>query len=344
MNMKKSKWFLKLDISNHCNLRCPHCTRNFIKNEYKLNSKYVSLKKIKRWIPKAFILFNTSKNVRFTGALAEPTLNPELIDIVNYFLKLNCNVSIDSNGSTNNEDWWYKLGKTGVFCDFSIDSLLPNNNLYRINSNTEKVISNMKAFIAGGGMATWKYIPFKHNEDEYENHKKLAHQFGAKFAVTQPSWFDANAEGETMVPSKYFPDSKKIVNSNLTNNPEDYCMFIGKDGSILEVSPDGLIYPCCFAAKPFFSVYAPFCNNEETKPLIREDLMKSNIKYKYFVEDILPLIENQGGIKTLSLNFYKIADILNTDLFKRTLNSSWESGNNFCTKMCRSRDHILYKI
>ena len=340
--MKKFGWVLKLDVTNYCNLKCPHCARNFIKNDYKLNTKHVSLETIKKWLPKAFILFDTNKTIRFTGAVAEPTLNPELIDIVNYFLKLKCNVFIDSNGSTSNEDWWYKLGKTGVSCDFSIDSLLPNNNLYRINSNTEKVISNMKAFIAGGGIATWKYIPWKHNEDEYENHKKLSHQLGAKFAVTQPSWFDANAEGETMVPSKYFPDSKKIVNSNITNNPEDYCFLTNK--GILEISPEGLIYPCCIVAKPFFSVYAPFCNNEETKPLIREDLMKSNIKYRYFVEDILPLIENQGGIKTLSLNYNSIKDILNTDFFKTTLVSSWESGNNFCTKKCMSRDHILYKI
>jgi|688.fasta_scaffold281627_2 organic radical activating enzyme len=342
--MENPKWFLKLDISNHCNLRCPHCARNFIKNDYKLNSRYVSLEKIKRWIPKSFVILNTSKTVLFSGALAEPTLNSELIEIVEYFLKFKCKISIDSNGSTNNEDWWYKLGKTKVKCYFSPDSLVPNNNQYRINSNTEKVISNMKAFISGGGIASWKYLPFKHNEDEYDAQKTLAKKIGAEFGVVQPSWFDANAEGETMVPSKYFPNSKKIVNSNLTNNPEDYCVLIGKAGSIIEVTPDGVIYPCCFAAKPFFSVYAPFFNNEETKPLIREDLMKSSTKYKYFVEDILPLIETQGGIKTLSLNFYTITDILNTDLFKRSLKSSWESGNNFCTKECRSRDHILYKI
>lgn len=334
-------WDIKLEIGNYCNLKCPHCARNFV-NEYKLNTKHVSLETIKNWLPKSFLILKTSKKITFSGVVVEPSLNPEFLDIVNYFLVCGCNITLESNGSTNNESWWYELGKTNIKCYFTPDSLVPNNNLYRINSNTDKVISNMKAFISGGGFASWKYLPFKHNENEYDAQKSLAKKIGATFSIVQPGWFDAEAEGETMVPSKYFPNSKVLDKSKIVSeNPQDYCNFIGNGGRLLEISPDGIIYPCCYTAKPLFSIYAPFCNVGDPSPYIDDKLLHTSKLYKNFVDHMLPLIEEQGGIKTLSLNYNKIVDILNTNIFIHSLKKSWSNPNKFCLEQCRSRNYIL---
>jgi hypothetical protein len=56
---------------------------------------------------------------------------------------------------------------------------------------------------------------------------------------------------------------------------------------------------------------------------------------------MLPLIENQGGIKTLSLYHNNIKDILKTDIFVSSLKKSWEKPNRFCTELCRARKYII---
>jgi MoaA/NifB/PqqE/SkfB family radical SAM enzyme len=200
----------------------------------------------------------------------------------------------------------------------------------------------MKAFISGGGIASWKYLPFKHNEDEYDVQKTLAKKIGAKFAVVQPGWFDENRVGEVMKPSKHFPNPKTLTTSKTNSkNPENYCMVVGKGGKLLEISPDGIIYPCCFVAKPLFSIYAPFLNGGDQNPHIDNERVKTDNLYKVFVEDMLPLIENQGGIKTLSLYHNNIKDILKTDIFVSSLKKSWEKPNRFCTELCRARKYII---
>ena len=334
--MSSILWEIRLEISNYCNLKCPFCVRQRDVGTYKLNSKHLGLREIKTWLPKSFLLFQTKKIIYISGAVAEPTLNPECIEIVKYLSQI-CQINLDSNGSTNNENWWYKLGETKINCIFSPDSLVKNNSLYRINSNTEKVISNIKAFVNGGGNAIWKYIPFEHNENELEEQKNIAEKIGAKFSIIQPNGFHPT---NTIKPSKHFPNSKS-VNDNITNNqtPQHYCKILGTGSSnLLEISPDGILYPCCFSALSIFNVYANFYSHGDPKPNttitpFTEERLKTFIKY------MVPIIENQGGIKTISLYHNNIRDILNTDIYKFALQKSWETGNEFCLNQCSSRKY-----
>jgi MoaA/NifB/PqqE/SkfB family radical SAM enzyme len=331
---------VRLEITNYCNLKCPHCVRSRLGEKYKLNTKHVSLKTVKNWLP-AYFLIDTVKVLYLSGAVGEPTLNPDCAEIVNY-LSNYCQIQLDSNGSTNNEDWWKELGSSNIHCVFSPDSLLPNNNKYRINSNTDKVLSNMRAFISGGGKASWKYIPFKHNENELEEHKKLASELGAKFLFVQPAQFDEKKEGQPMVPSKYFPKSDRVETSNLENQtPEYYCELLGKLKNLIEINPDGVIYPCCYSGRCFFITYTNFFTNGDPKPKIYDEMLSKDVRYSAFVKDILPLIENQGGVKTFSLNHNTIDNILQTDFYKFSLKNSWKSGNEFCDKHCQSKRYIV---
>jgi MoaA/NifB/PqqE/SkfB family radical SAM enzyme len=330
---------IRVEISNYCNLRCPHCVREDAKKTYKLNSKHVSLDTLKTWLNPGFLYFKTSKKIFFSGAIAEPTLNPECLEIVKYFSKYS-KITLDSNGSTNNEIWWEKLGSTKISCIFSPDSLIPNNNLYRINSNTEKVIQNMKSFIRGGGFAEWKYIPFKHNESEYDEHKKIATEIGARFIVVQPKQFDENNNTGDMKSSKYFKKSNEHSTSYVLNSsPNEYCKLFGVKDKLIEISPDGIIYPCCFLARALFLTYGNFFTSGNPTPIIQEYMM-SDLRYKTFVSDILPLIEMQGGIKTLSLHYNTISNILKTDFYKFALINSWKTKNDCCNKHCGSRAYV----
>jgi hypothetical protein len=332
--------FIRFEVTNFCNLKCPHCARIDLEKHYKLNSTHISLECTKKWFPITFLL-EKSPIFLFSGLIGEPTINPDFLKIIEYLSKF-CQVRIDSNGSTNNEDWWKRLGSYNVQCTFSPDSLVPNNNQYRINSNTEKVISNIKAFIAGGGTAAWKYIPFMHNENELELQQQYAKDIGANFWIVQPGKFDPNKEG-TMKPSKHFPNSKNYIESYTENkSPNYYCKLLGKVGSIIEVSPDGIIYPCCYTGRYFFMTYSNFFSTGDTKPQIYENMLSID-RYNCFVNDIISLIENQGGIKSLSLYHNTFENILESDFFKFSLEKSWETGNEYCKNYCGSRNYVISK-
>ena len=91
------KWKVRLEVGNYCNLKCPLCVRESI-DKKTLNSIHLSLDDVKKFLPRTFLHLQVS-DVYLSGAVAEPTLNPYFIDIVEYLME-HSSVHIDSNGST----------------------------------------------------------------------------------------------------------------------------------------------------------------------------------------------------------------------------------------------------
>jgi hypothetical protein len=61
---------------------------------------------------------------------------------------------------------------------FGIDGLEDTNWIYRVNVNWDKLMSNVKAFIAGGGKARWQFVSFEHNEHQIEQCRALSNELG----------------------------------------------------------------------------------------------------------------------------------------------------------------------
>jgi len=296
-----------------------------------LNSIHLPLKDVHKFLPK-FFLHHEVDSLYLSGAVAEPTLNPEFIDIVKYLIKY-CRVVIDSNGSTRDVKWWAELGATGVNCDFAPDSIKPNNNKYRINSNTEKVIDNMRAFISAGGIAEWKYIPYAHNEDELDDHRRIANSIGAKFTFIQPR----DAETDAISNSTAFADGKDINPYYDHGTPHNYCKLFGDVKGLIEISPEGILYPCCMMPRQFYTVYRNYFINRNTTPDLSHH---EQPKYQSFINTVVPLIEESGGIESLSLYKHSIREILNNGFYSG-LKRSWEDKSHFCNNHCH---HSQYKL
>jgi len=331
-------WKVRLEVGNYCNLKCPLCMREKV-NKKTLNNMNISLDTVKKFLPRTFLRFYVS-NVYLSGSLAEPTLNPHFIDIVKY-LMLHSLVSIDSNGSTKSVEWWKELGKTGVECTFSPDSIKPNNNKYRINSNTDKVIENMKAFVDAGGKSIWKFISYSHNEDEIEEHKKISKSIGSNFSFAQPRLIPKKLEKSlNFTTSSFLKKDKHEVSYTDGNSPEHYCKLFGDIGDyLIEISPEGIVYPCCMMPKDFYLVYEKFFISGDTKPNLNIENKES--KGISFIKTIVPLIEKNGGIQSLSLHNHTIQEILKSPFYDNLLKQSWKNVDGFCNNFCDSSKYNL---
>lgn len=260
---------IRLDLGNYCNLDCPSCFRQAITKDYNnkyetdlkyhpyLNNRYVTVDDVKQWFPKEF-LSKRIKNMLFDGASSEPTLNPYFNEILDYFVGNVEEVTMSTNGSTRNAKWWEKIGKTKLYPTFSIDSLKPNNNLYRINADTNKIIENMKAFISAGGKAKLKMILFKHNQDEVNDFISLSKELGCDFELIPAFEFVNDIVSYDVIngDKTYKIEKNTIQERNLTyrelhsSNPEDYCIL--KTTKTIIVHSNGVIYPCCHIEGQFF--------------------------------------------------------------------------------------------
>lgn len=341
MGLLSSGHKINIDIGNHCNLKCPHCMRSSITKRYNelnnssldshpyLNTSNVTLDDAKKWFPIEF-LDERVNIIEMCGSLAEPTLSPHCIDLIKYFAPHVDVVSISSNAATRNKEWWKELAQSAsnLVVRFYLDSLKPNNSLYR-QSDPVKIVENLRAFTSAGGKALLSHVVFKHNQDEIEDMKSLAREmncnyrmFVAREFTTDETFTSYEAEHNgvkylleknTLIPSN--PSYRDLLNST---DPHDYCSLTHE--KIIRVFSNGLVLPCCHIEGEFFRVYENFFMDENnTKPIPI---------HPQFTKDFVSKIELQGGIKTLSLKYNTIEEIMNSNFYKTTLRMSWKLKSN----------------
>ena len=80
----KNVRFIEIDLTNICNARCPQCPRYDLDYRLKpgLNKNSLSVEDIKYGIDQKYWL--TIDNIEHSGATGEPTLNPSVLEILEY--------------------------------------------------------------------------------------------------------------------------------------------------------------------------------------------------------------------------------------------------------------------
>ncbi len=264
---------LHLEISTKCNASCPMCSRN---NEgYGVNPaiqpQNLSLACIQNFIPPDFI--EGLSRVIVCGNFGDPLMNPEVVQIFEYFKLTNPNLRIElhTNGGVGNANTWIQLAKTVHFCRFGIDGLKDTNHIYRRGVNWQNLLKNVKIFVEAGGKAEWAFLVFKHNEHQLAEAEKLSHELGFKKFIPKRSTRHIKSNGEVSAqwPVKkneseieYFIEAatdekfQKNLQIFLQNkaNFENYDKYLGltpinckvaKENSIY-IAADGLVFPCCW--------------------------------------------------------------------------------------------------
>jgi len=183
---------MHIELTNACNAACPMCVR-FHNNSPlvrpDLEIGQITLDKFKKWFPPEIL--KKCRLILFCGVHGDAGAARDTLEILTYIsnTKFPIAVRMNTNGGMRKPDWWYKMGK--LFSKypagkthnywaltFSIDGLEDTNHLYRRNVNWKSLMSNVKAFIDGGGSAVWDYLIFKHNEHQIDEAKTLSEQLG----------------------------------------------------------------------------------------------------------------------------------------------------------------------
>lgn len=184
---------LWLDISTHCNAKCPQCHRTNADGLQKVDWLPViqwSLEEFK----KAFTPNNLSHidRIDICGTWGDPMMNKDIFKIVEYIMNYsNCKILINTNGSIRNADWWWKFGLLGrerITVMWAIDGVTQEqHSLYRQDTDLDIVLDNMETFTSAGGISQVFTVVFEHNERDIYNIASLVKERAAQDIFFVPS-------------------------------------------------------------------------------------------------------------------------------------------------------------
>lgn len=318
---------IQIDHTSRCNLACPQCARTDPTGGRNSNLDLVDLSVeqykliFTPFIGKQIRIFHCGN---YGDALASPTFDETFNWCLDNGFTTN---TIVTNGSLRNTEWWANFGKLGAKVVFSVDGLEDTNNIYRVNSNFAKIISNIEAFCNAGGRARWDFILFNHNKHQVEDAKALATRLGVEeFNVKITTRFAKESKYTTKIGSKTtviddnnnttkkvfdtiikdFGDFKKYADTTVIS-----CKY--KKSKTIFIDFDTRVWPCCWMGAP--------------SRFLTTDLQKSGI-VKLF---------NEFGDDFNRLDIHGWSGVLSHPWFLHKLEESWADSNSrlyTCGRTC----------
>jgi len=280
--MSLALWHWHIEVSSKCTLRCPRCARTEVP-ETLVNTE-LDLEFFKKNFTAEFVSRHVEK-ITFCGDDGDPIYAHDLIPIIRYLKSFkDIAIVIVTNGSYKKEEWWVELGNCLSDVDhvhFSIDGWdNESNNLYRINSNYESIMSGIHSLRnTSKCYMTWDAIGFKFNENKIELLKNMAKQFGFdQFQLTLSTKFGSKYDhygiDDSLEPTRkdlissthrferriynlsgrklrerYADINQKMFNdAKIINDIKPIC-HIGNKG--LFINSQGDFYPCCWVANRY---------------------------------------------------------------------------------------------
>jgi MoaA/NifB/PqqE/SkfB family radical SAM enzyme len=321
---------LYIEATSHCNLHCPQCPRFDVDGylDKYLNPSHLNFELFSKNFDLALV--PNLKHVTFEGDYGDALMHPDINRFVEFFDSVPT-VTIITNGSLRSNRWWKQLANhKHINLVFSIDGLSDTNHIYRINSNFDKIMENATAFISSGGVATWKFIAFKHNEHQVDQARQLSIDMGFKnFYVdyTNRSWFSGRTwpvkvngiYRYNIEPCDIMKDRTTLnvsnavgfLKKNPTNNESISCAW-AKNKSFY-INHKGHVLPCCMSSG-----------------LTWQD----NIAARLWQRTV-------GDINTIDITKHSLNSVINSAFYTSKLHNSLTDNNMahpVCMTMCSSNN------
>lgn len=248
---------IHLEVTTKCQARCPMCPRRI--NGGMQNPLFalteIDLNTFKIWFDETLI--RQLDSMFLCGNLGDPIMARDCLEIIEYIRTINLTIqlTIHTNGSARNIDWWKRLSRTNTKVSFGIDGLADTHHLYRINTDWYKIMENAQAFIDEGGHAEWQMLAFDHNEHQIDECRKLSEKMKfRKFNLKHTSRFIDDElkvlddDGRTRYILKPTKQSEKMIlmvaKATKDMNPKIHCK--AQKASQLYISANGTVSPCCW--------------------------------------------------------------------------------------------------
>lgn len=182
----KTPQSVEVELTSKCTLACPACPRTYdskeIRGDWKIGELDISVVESLCKIP-------SIRQFIFCGAFGDPIYHSKLFDVIDLCHQYNKRVVITTAASYRNAEWWTELANKLNSQDsiqFSVDGLKHNNHIYRINCNWESIETGMRILAKSRAYTEWKWILFKHNENDVLEGYKLSKELGMKeFSVVE---------------------------------------------------------------------------------------------------------------------------------------------------------------
>lgn len=279
--------FLHIELTTKCNARCPMCMRNYRGVDY--NSGYpdaeLTLENIQHILTPEVL--KTIVHIDFNGNLGDFSVARDGAEIVQYLVSHDIDITINTNGSLRPKTWWQKLASPKVTIGFALDGLADTHALYRQDTNWDRIIENAQAYIAAGGRAIWRFVPFDHNRHQEAECRRLAKEMGF---ISFENIYDGRDAGPVYTRSGEFshwlgpagdvPPIKDMLQSHITwfdsktvkinkDTPELNIHCRHKICHEIYIAADGTVYPCCYLGFYPHSMNHP--GNQELVQLVAEN-------------------------------------------------------------------------
>lgn len=177
---------LWVDLSTHCNARCPQCHRtnpNGLDKASWLPTVSWSVEQFEQAFPKQVMAH--IKGVELCGTWGDPMMNKDIREIIEYIINNSrAYITINTNGSIRDEHWWFMFGnimKGRGEVYWAIEGVTDEQHaFYRRGTDLSKILRNMEAFSAAGGRSKVFTVIFKHNQSDIYYIASMCREYGAE--------------------------------------------------------------------------------------------------------------------------------------------------------------------
>ena len=249
---------LHIEPTNICTLKCPGCARTRFINQWPQHWKNHNLD-IDDLLNFLDIDISNIK-IDFCGNYGDPIYHPKFIQMVERIKSRGARVDITTNASYKTKDWWTEL--CGVLSEvdtvrFSIDGIPENFVEYRINADWDSIKVAIETCVANKIATVWKFIPFKFNQQDIDQAKKIASDLGINRFLLDPS-DRYDSQTQYLVPDDTLIGPRKFARDN--NRTVDPKCQLGREHF---VTATGHYSPCCYVADHRFYYKTMFGKNQK---------------------------------------------------------------------------------
>ena len=319
---------LEVELTSKCTLSCVKCPRTKHKADRMWDVGHIDTDNF------LLSIDDHINYINFGGAFGDSIYHPDIVEIFQELKSRKIKLRMDTNGSYSKHVNWEKLAECldeEDLITFSIDGCPENFTQYRVNGDWESIKQALQRFNSSQGKSAWKYIIFKYNNsfDSIRRAYDTAMKLGvSKFMLVHTTraasgqYVPVNQLNDTINSIKQYVENITCDKPSLhlkyawTNNRRNSIKLDKPDNSqiakddytrlqkVTDIDPqcinvdnhqnfigaDGIYYPCCY---------------------IRAD------NYKWYQE--LSFTEQQK--KQLSIYYYSINDIVNSDSYIKLINN-----------------------